>query len=56
MEESMIEKIQRKKQIDNQDKQQPQTVKDLIRRYDLDNTKIQDYLDYLVDYLNRKGV
>lgn len=52
----MIEKIQRKKQIDSQDKQQPQTIQDVIRRYDLDNEKIEDYLDYLVDYLNGKGV
>lgn len=52
----MIEKIKRRKQIDNQDKQQPQTAQDLIRRYDLDNKEIKDYLDYLVDYLNGKGV
>lgn len=52
----MINKIQRKKQVDKQDKQQPQTVQDLIRRYDLDNIEIKEYLDYLVDYLNGKGV
>lgn len=52
----MIEKIKRKNQIDNQDKQQPQTIQDVIRRYDLDNTKIEDFLDYLVDYLNGKGI
>lgn len=52
----MINKIQRRKQIDKQEKQQPQTIQDIIRRYDLDNTKIEDFLDYLVDYLNGKGI
>jgi len=50
----MIQKIKRKKQIDNQDKQQPQTIQDLIRRYDLDNIEIKDYLDYLISYLKEK--
>ena len=47
----MIEKIKRRKQIDNQDKQQPQTIQDLIRRYDLDNIEVKDYLDYLIGRL-----
>ena len=52
----MIEKPKRPKKILNQDNKQPQTIQELIRRYDLDNTKIYDFLDELVDYLNEKGV
>lgn len=52
----MIEKIKRKKELNNQDKQSPQTIRDLMRRYDLDNTEIKDYLDYLVNYLNERGI
>ena len=52
----MIEKPKRPKKIPNQDNKQPQTIQELIRRYDLDNTKIYDFLDQLVDYLNEKGV
>ncbi len=48
-----IEKIKRKKKVNDQDKQQPGTIQDLIRRYDLDNIKEADYFDYLVDYLKR---
>ena len=52
----MIEKPKRPKKIPNQDNKQPQTIAELIRRYDLDNTKIYDFLDKLVNYLNEKGV
>ena len=52
----MIEKPKRPRKINNQDNKTPQTIKDLIMRYDLDNTKIYDFLDSLVDYLNKKGV
>lgn len=52
----MLEKIKRKKVIGRQDITKPKTVDDLIQKYDLDNTKIIEYLDYLVDYLNEKGV
>lgn len=50
----MIEKPKRPKKIPNQDNKQPQTIQELIRRYDLDNTKIYDYLDSLVEQINSK--
>lgn len=50
----MIEKPKRPKKIPNQDNKQPQTIQELIRRYDLDNTKIYDYLDGLVLQMNNK--
>lgn len=52
----MIEKPKRPKQPNIQDRQPPRTLQELINRYDLDNTKIYDFLDYLVNYLNEKGV
>jgi hypothetical protein len=48
----MIEKPKRPNKIPNQDNKQPQTIQELIRRYDLDNTKIYDFLDELVNKLN----
>lgn len=50
----MIEKPKRPKKIPNQDNKQPQTIQELIRRYDLDNTKIYDFLEELVGTLNKK--
>ena len=50
----MIEKPKRPKKIPNQDNKQPQTIEQLIRRYDLDNTKIYDFLDELVETSNKK--
>ena len=52
----MIEKPKRKKQLNNQDRQIPANIQDLINKYDLDNTKIYDFLEYLVDYLNERGI
>ena len=48
----MIEKPKRPKKIPNEDNKQPQTIQELIRRYDLDNTKIYDFLDDLVSQIN----
>ena len=48
----MIEKIKRKKKVSKQDITKPKTIDDLIRKYDLDDKDIYDYLDYIVDYLN----
>lgn len=48
----MIEKPKRPKKIPNQDNKQPQTIQELIRRYDLENTKIYDFLDELVEQIN----
>ncbi len=52
----MLEKPKRPKQLNNQDRQSPVTIQDLINRYDLENTKIYDYLDELIDYLNERGI
>ena len=51
----MIEKTKRPKKIPNQDNKQPQTIEQLIKRYDLDNTKIYDFLDELVESLNKQA-
>lgn len=52
----MIEKPKRPKKIPNQDNKQPQTIQELIRRYDLDNVKIYDFLDELVDSLRETQI
>lgn len=52
----MIEKPKRQKQLNNQDRQLPSNIQELINRYDLDNTKIYEFLDYLIDYLNERGI
>ena len=57
----MIEKPKRPKKIPNQDNKQPQTIQELIRRYDLDNTKIYDFLDELVislkeDFIKKEDI
>lgn len=44
----MIEKPKRKKQLNNQDRQIPANIQELINRYDLDNKDIYDYLDKMV--------
>jgi len=51
----MIEKPKRPKKLDIQERQPPRTLQELINRYDLDNTNIYDYLDYLVDKINELG-
>lgn len=48
----MIEKPKRPKKPDIQDRQPPRKLQELINRYDLDNTKIYDFLDELVNQLN----
>ena len=48
----MIDKPRRPKKTDIQDKQPPRSIQELMNRYDLDNTKVYDYLDYLVDKIN----
>lgn len=54
----MIEKPKRPKQPNIQDRQPPRTLQELINRYDLDNTKVYDFLDELVELLNteRKSI
>ncbi len=52
----MIEKPKRPKKLNNQDRRIPNDIQELINRYDLDNTDIYDFLDYLVNYLNERGI
>ncbi len=49
-----LEKIERPKKINIADRLQPKTIEGLIRKYDLENEKIYDFFDYLVDYINKK--
>lgn len=48
----MIEKPKRPKQLNNQDRKIPASIQELITRYDLDNTDIYNFLDYLVNSIN----
>lgn len=48
----MIEKPKRPKQPSIQERQPPRTLQELVNRYDLDNTKIYDFLDELVNQIN----
>ena len=52
----MIDKIKRNKKVNKADITKSKNVDDVIRKYDLENANIYDFLDYLVDYLNDKGV
>ena len=52
----MIEKPIRPNKVDLQDRLNITKIEQLEQRYDLDNLKIYDYLDYLVDCLNKKGI
>lgn len=52
----MIEKPKRPVELNIQDRQIPKDIQELTNRYDLDNKKIYDYLDYLVNYLNERGI
>lgn len=48
----MIEKPTRPKQPSIQERQPPRTLQELVNRYDLDNTKIYDFLDGLSEEVN----
>lgn len=52
----MINKIKRKKQVNKQDITKPKSVDEVIKQYDLSNKDIYDFLDYLVEYLNERGI
>ena len=56
MEGKMIKKIERQKQFSNQEMQLPRDISELVQRYDLENKSILNFLDYLVDYLNERGI
>jgi len=45
----MLEKIKRKRKNNKFDIIKPKTIDELIQKYDLENTDIYDYLDYLAD-------
>lgn len=48
----MIEKSKRPKQVSNQERKIPANIQELITRYDLDNTAVYEFLDYLVENYN----
>lgn len=48
----MIDKPKRPKQPSIQERQPPRTLQELVNRYDLDNTKVYDFLDELVGQIN----
>ena len=52
----MIEKPKRPKKPNIQERQPPRTLQELINRYDLDNTKVYDFLDELVGQINDKNI
>ena len=52
----MLEKIKRQKNLGKQDRQMPSNTQELINFYNLNNEKIYDFLDYIVDYLNERGI
>lgn len=51
----MLEKFKRKKELANQDRKIPQTIQELIKRYDLDNNAIIEYLEYIVPLIVSKN-
>jgi len=48
----MLEKPKRPTKPKIQDRLQPTTVEELIRKYDLENKGVYDFLDKMVDYIN----
>ena len=52
----MINKIKRNKTPNRQDMTKAKSVDELIKQYDFTNKDIYDFLDYLVDYLNERGI
>lgn len=50
----MIEKIKKKNELSNQDRQIPQTIQELINRYDLENKEVISKLNEIIDYLNER--
>lgn len=48
----MLDKPKRIVKPNIQDRLQPTTVEELIRKYDLENKGVYDYLDKMVDYIN----
>jgi len=52
----MLEKIKRQKNLGKQDRQIPSNTQEIINFNNLNNEKIYDFLDYLVDYLNERRI
>ena len=51
----MLEKPKRPTKPKIQDRLQPTTIEELIRKYDLENKGVYDFLDKMVDYINLKS-
>lgn len=50
----MLNKIERPKKLNRIDEIKPMTIDEIVRKDSKDISKIYDYLDYLVDYINKK--
>lgn len=49
----MLEKLKRQIKLSMQDRTSPNTVQDLIQRYDLENNTEQNFLNNLIDKINK---
>jgi microcystin-dependent protein len=49
----MLEKLKRQIKLSMQDRTSPNTVQDLIQRYDLENNTEQNFLNKLIDKINK---
>ena len=52
----MLEKIKRQKNLGKQDRQMPSNTQELINFYNFNNYNIYYFLNYIVDYLNERGI
>lgn len=52
----MVEKIKKKNILSNQDRQIPQSIQELMNRYDLENLEVINKLNELIDYLKERGI
>lgn len=52
----MIEKIKIKTKLSNKDRQLPQTMQELVNRYDLENIEVTNKINELIDYLKERGI
>ena len=52
----MIKKLKDKNKLTNQDRQLPQTIQELINRYDLENIEVTNKINEIIDYLKERGI
>lgn len=51
----MIEKIKSNSKLSNQDRQLPQTIQELVNRYDLENIEVTNKINELIDFLKESS-